>query len=239
MSTRVTEGQAPTADTEADEALGRVRLLLERLEAAPHDRSLATSLNQAIVGLARTPSRDVSELLRELSGLEGLRQAQDSKGWSCRAAAIATRLKLGYPWALEVTPEELEFVRGHRRGDANGWLNLTFVFAAITALQNLGVVVATVALGFIVSPAFLILAPVPMLNAAHAVGLARASWAGLEGSFVVDRLRRFTRIEWLLPMALALLAVAESPLGMLAWFAPQLLAWAMGRLAARAGEAAD
>ncbi|MBL8934064.1 MAG: hypothetical protein JNM69_05915 [Archangium sp.] len=239
MRTRVTEGHAPTEGTEADEALGRVRLLLQRLEAAPHDRSLATSLNQAIIGLARTPSRDVAELLRELSGLEGLRHAQDSKGRSCRAAAIAARLQLGYPWALEVTPEELEFVRGQRPGNANGWLNLTFVFAALTALQNLGVIVAAVALMFIVSPTFLILAPVPMLNAAHAVGLARASWAGLDDSFVVDRLRRLTRIEWLIPMTLVLLAVAESRLGMLAWFAPQLLALAMGRLAARAGEAAD
>lgn len=228
-------------DVDVDDPPSRVRLLLGRLEAAPRNVELATSFNRAVADLAKRPGPETCALLRELSELAMLRHARDTHGRPCRLVVITTWLELGYPWALEVAPEDLEYVRSNAPGNVASWLTLTVVLAITAALQNLGVV--ALALGAVFSrlspPALLLLllAVPPALAALHAVGLVRASRAGL----VTHRLRRLTRIEWLFPVVLAVLANQDwgFRLGALAWFAPHLLAWATARLAARSDKPAD
>lgn len=229
-------------EVDVEEAQSRVRLLLGQLEGAPNDVGLATSLNHAVFTLATRPGPEVCELFRELSALPVLRHARDTSGRPCRAAVIAAWLELGYPWALEVAPDDLAYVRSNASGTLQSWLTLTVVLAVTAALQNVGVV--ALVLGAVFSmpiPAgLLLLAVPPALVASHAVGLVRASHAGLDGPTVASRLRRLTRIEWLFPVVLALLGSRDWAyrLGALAWFAPHLLAWAIARLAARADERA-
>jgi hypothetical protein len=232
------EAQQPLEVGDAvDEELSRLRLLLARLEAAPRDQLVATQLNHAIVALAKRPSRAVLELLRELAGLPLLRSAKDARDWPCRAAVIATWLELGYPWALEVTPEDLEYVRSHLPGNVTGWLNLTFMLGVVAAFQNFGVAMLAV-VAVLLNPipaAWLVMTVPPVLAGLHAWALVRSSRLGLSGAPVADRLRRLTRIEWSFPLVLALVASPDwsTRLAVLIWCAPQLLSWSAGRLAAR------
>lgn len=238
MQAQVEARHRSEVDDVVDEARSRVRLLLGRLEQAPHSVELATSFNRAIAVLAKRPGPETCALLRELSELPVLRHARDAQGRPCRAAVIAAWLELGYPWALEVAPEDLEYVRSHAPGNAASWLTLTVVLTVTAALQNLGVV------ALVLKGAFtwqllvaLLLAVPPALVGLHAVALVRASRAGL----ITSRLRRLTRIEWLFPVVLAVLGNPDWSyrLGMLAWFAPHLLAWATARLAPRSDKPAD
>lgn len=78
-------------------------------------------LHQALAGLPRSEAaaRALLELLagQRLHGLVG------RDGASSRAEAVRALLRLGYPWALEVDPADLAFLRAEERGRAprRGW----------------------------------------------------------------------------------------------------------------------
>ncbi len=237
MQAQVEAQPRSEVDADVDEARARVRLLVGRIEEAPRSVELATSLNRAIAVLAKRPGPETCALLRELSELPVLRHARDAQGRPCRAAVITAWLELGYPWALEVAPEDLEYVRSNAPGNAASWLTLTVVLAVTAALQNFGVVALALKGVFTWQFVALVLAVPPTLVGLHAVALVRASRAGL----VTHRLRRLTRIEWLFPVVLIVLGNRDWSyrLAMLAWFAPHLLAWATARLAARSDKPAD
>jgi hypothetical protein len=101
-------------------------------EAAPGSGEAA--LQKALHELASAPDADQPELagrlnaaLRTLPHIEGplaaagwltraletgsLGEWVDVQGGSCRATAVQVLLSLGYPYALEVSPEDLEFLR--------------------------------------------------------------------------------------------------------------------------------
>lgn len=88
--------------------------LLERAqEATGSERSTrALQLNRHLEALASEGgSREVADvLLRLLEGgqLEGLKER---RGRTCRSVAVETLLRLGFPYALEVRPEDLEHLR--------------------------------------------------------------------------------------------------------------------------------
>lgn len=128
----------PAAEVEANPGIARVRALLGQLEESPRDEALATSFNRAVSVLARQRTREVFEFLRGLAELPVLRQAKDPTGWACRAAVLAAWIDLGYPWALELSPEDHAWMRENAPGYATGWLTVTFVLAAISALLNVG-----------------------------------------------------------------------------------------------------
>lgn len=140
----VTQEQQPVqrvvpmeADSDSvDEELSRVKALLGRLEEAPRSVEVATSLNRSITGLARHRTRAVFEFLHELADLPVLGRVRDQNGWPCRAAVLSTWLELGYPYALELTPEDLQYVRDHAPGRGTGWLNVTSALAITSAVVN-------------------------------------------------------------------------------------------------------
>lgn len=115
-----------------DEELSRVKALLGRLEEAPRSVEVATSLNRSITGLARHRTRAVFEFLHELADLPVLGCVRDQNGWPCRAAVLST----WYPYALELTPEDLQYVRDHAPGRGTGWLNVTSALAITSAVVN-------------------------------------------------------------------------------------------------------
>ncbi|WP_225409969.1 hypothetical protein [Stigmatella hybrida] len=83
-----------------------------REERDAQQRRLAGRINQALAQLAHgeggRPVADVFHRLIEGGMLEGL---EDEKGQACVEAALQGLLSLGFPYALEVRPEDLERLR--------------------------------------------------------------------------------------------------------------------------------
>jgi hypothetical protein len=104
-----------------------VPLLVERARgvSGPEREVLALRLNQRLDTLdAEGRERQVAEVLHELlegGRLEGL---AESLGRPCRAAAVEALLGLGFPYALEVRPEDLAYLRSQqRRGGGFPWMS--------------------------------------------------------------------------------------------------------------------
>lgn len=83
-----------------------------REERGAQQRHLASRINQALAQLAQgeggRPVADVFHRLLEGGRLEGL---EDEAGQTCVEAALQGLLSLGFPYALEVRPEDLERLR--------------------------------------------------------------------------------------------------------------------------------
>jgi hypothetical protein len=91
-------------DVERPELALRLNTLLEQMAADGGSREVA----------------DVFHRLLETGKLEGL---VDTRGRTCRAVAVEALLSLGFPYALEVRPEDLDHLRAsgrHGRGRALG-----------------------------------------------------------------------------------------------------------------------
>jgi hypothetical protein len=76
---------------------------------------LAAQLN----GLLKRPVHDAereafAQLIIEKLDDEAFHDLYDDKGGSCRAAAVEAVLSLGFPWALHVWPDDLEYLRAVR-----------------------------------------------------------------------------------------------------------------------------
>jgi hypothetical protein len=94
QATRVPEQDRP-------DVASRLNALLEQMGREGGDRQVADTFHRLLEG----------------GKLEGL---VDTQGRSCRAVAVEALLALGFPYALEVRPEDLEHLRasGRRQGKA-------------------------------------------------------------------------------------------------------------------------
>jgi hypothetical protein len=120
--------------------IAHVRALLGELEQNPGNEDAASSFNRAVGALAKQRSPEVFDFLRQLAELPVLAEAKDANGFPCRAAVLAAWVDLGYPWALELPPEDHAWLRARTPGNGAGWLSVTFVLAFISALLNVGAV---------------------------------------------------------------------------------------------------
>lgn len=193
-----------------DEELSRVKVLLGRLEEAPRSVELATSLNRSVTELARHPTRAVFEFLHELADLPVLARARDQNDWPCRAAALSTWLELGYPYALELTPEDLEYVREHTPGGGTGWLNATWVLAVFSALLNVPATLFILVSLMSLNPRDLLFALPTALMSLHAIALVGTVQLKRPRATNVTWLQRLGAIGLLGPIAAALSII---PLG--------------------------
>lgn len=115
--------EAPVLPSEPEARLAVLPLVEEvrRATTEAGRAALAAKLNARLDALAAEGgSREVADLLEQLleSGqLEGL---ADAEGRSCRAAATEALTRLGFPFALEVRPEDLAHLRG-QDGDSAGF----------------------------------------------------------------------------------------------------------------------
>jgi len=76
---------------------------------------LAGSLNDVLVAMRRPGNEQAKALLvRDALERKELQGLTDDRNRSCRKEAVETLLACGYPWALEVRPEDLAFARGWR-----------------------------------------------------------------------------------------------------------------------------
>jgi len=93
LSAFVQEARAATSEAERSSLAERINHQLDTLEVGGEGRRVADLLHQFLEG-------------GQLAGLE------DASGRTCRAAATEALLRLGFPFALEVRPEDLEHLRG-------------------------------------------------------------------------------------------------------------------------------
>jgi hypothetical protein len=108
--------EAPVSPPPPGEVSLPVLLTLEEARAAPTRAQRAggaARINQQLDTLeAGGSGRQVADLLHELLESGRLAGLEDAEGRTCRAAATEALLRLGYPFALEVRPEDLEHLRG-------------------------------------------------------------------------------------------------------------------------------
>jgi hypothetical protein len=83
---------------------------------------LAARINQHLDTLeAGAAGRQVADLLHGLLESDQLAGLEDAEGRTCRAAATEALLRLGFPFALEVRPEDLEHLRGGQGTEGLSW----------------------------------------------------------------------------------------------------------------------
>jgi len=101
--------------------------------------ALAGHLNRELEALgSEGGSREVADLLLHLleSGqLEGLEEAE---GRTCRGVAVETLVGLGYPYALEVRPEDLEYLRNQSQPTRKGLLTKGALAAGVLGTGFVG-----------------------------------------------------------------------------------------------------
>jgi hypothetical protein len=99
-------GEAPLA----------VRALVEEARVATTEAEraqVAAKINHQLDALAAAGgSREVADLLHQLLESGRLAGLEEEGGRSCRAAATEALTRLGFPFALEVRPEDLAHLRG-------------------------------------------------------------------------------------------------------------------------------
>jgi hypothetical protein len=89
------------------------RSLMRWLELAQDDPDALEGLAKDLIAL---PPCDCSAYaLSELLNDERLAWLRDQNGRNLRALAVAALVRLGYPWALRVAPEDLELMRSEQR----------------------------------------------------------------------------------------------------------------------------
>ena len=102
----------------------------ERLE-------LATKLNELMRGAPAETEREArAQFLLERLDDEAFHDLYDSDGVSCRAVAVEAVLALGFPWALHLEPDDLDYLRTVKptRLAPSGWRAMAVVTGVLAAL---------------------------------------------------------------------------------------------------------
>jgi len=114
----------------------RLSTLLQKADAATGDarRSATGELNELLGQMSRFASRPVADLLLRWLDQGSLTDLEDGDGQTARAAATAAVLSMGYPYALEISPDDLDHLR--ERTAATGSLGgalAAFLVVAVTS----------------------------------------------------------------------------------------------------------
>ncbi len=106
----------------------------------PVGRGAASRLKVALEALARAePTRGTRDFLQGLLDRRTLDGLKDAQGLPCRGAVVSAQLALGYPYALEISPEDLQALRDAGRPQTQRGLAarvLTGLSASVSLLWN-------------------------------------------------------------------------------------------------------
>ncbi|HVE86972.1 MAG TPA: hypothetical protein VND93_29150 [Myxococcales bacterium] len=126
----------PTPERTFATPVERLSGLLRKAEGATGEarRAAAAELNALVTQLARFPSRPVADLLLRWLDEGALAGLEDADGQTSRAAVTAGVLTMGYPYALEISPDDLDHLRERSaaRGSLGGTL-AAFLVVAVTS----------------------------------------------------------------------------------------------------------
>lgn len=104
---------SPPQAAESGPPLPLAEALARAKEADGDERcELAGKINRALEALPRSmPAREAADLILTRLGDRSLEDLADANGMTCRAAAVGVLLELGFPYALEIEPDDLEHYR--------------------------------------------------------------------------------------------------------------------------------
>lgn len=118
----------PAEEAERSETVERLRVENQALEQGETRLAAAKRINAVLASLTKTSSvqerpalaRAVLQLLDEPT----FKQAFDVDGGSCRVNAVGVLLAFGYPWALQLHPDDLAYYRQKTRAGTSSrrWL---------------------------------------------------------------------------------------------------------------------
>ncbi len=75
---------------------------------------LCTLVNRSLAALPAARDKDKqAPLLLQMLDDEALHDMEDDKKVPCRAVAVEALLSIGYPWALQLDPDDVDFLRAH------------------------------------------------------------------------------------------------------------------------------
>ena len=91
----------------------RLSALLQKADAASGDarRAATTELNLMLGQMPRYASRPVADQLLRWLDQGSFSDLEDKEGQTARAAATGALLAMGYPYALEISPDDLDHLR--------------------------------------------------------------------------------------------------------------------------------
>jgi hypothetical protein len=76
---------------------------------------LATLVNQRLKKIAALPEPEkLVEFLLEQLEERSLMELRDKQGWTCHAAAVEAIIEMGYPHALALEPQDVEFLNAEK-----------------------------------------------------------------------------------------------------------------------------
>lgn len=113
--------RAPAVSPRAmDAAREQLEALLQEIAGGGAEgRTAAGRLPDVLKVLVRQPTPETAEYLRGLLEAGTLDGLHDAQGRPCRAAVIQAQIALGFPYALEVNPDDLVWLRAHASSEAS------------------------------------------------------------------------------------------------------------------------
>jgi hypothetical protein len=116
VSARIRSSDAPELpEFSASQDIAALKQTILEGNNGPEGRAAASALGRLLVELATgAPTVETRDLLRGLLDSRELDAFSDTDGVSCRTAVVTAQLALGFPYALEVTPEDLASARQDR-----------------------------------------------------------------------------------------------------------------------------
>jgi hypothetical protein len=122
----------------AELAEGRLQLLntlVEKLESEP----ISARVNGLVAELKRAPaSPELQTFICETLEKPALHELVDSKGVALRWHLVERLLQLGFPHALSVSPEDLDYHRRRGRKGRLVWSRATVVSGVVSSLSAIG-----------------------------------------------------------------------------------------------------
>src|SRR5688572_22779183 len=121
--------EEPTPVTGAG-GIGIIELIQRARNAAGEERAwLCTLLNRSLLAVSEAPDKDrQAEMLLGMLDEEAFHGLEDEHRVPCRAVAVESLLTIGYPWALQLRPEDVEFLR-ENPAEAKASLPLARIFS--------------------------------------------------------------------------------------------------------------
>jgi hypothetical protein len=133
------EAGATSPDTELAASASSALDLLQRARNSEGDErfQLAGRLNTLLRAAPPADEREArAQFLLEKLDDEAFHDLYDGDGSSVRAVAVEALLALGFPWALHLDPDDLDYLRAVKpqRTTASGWRAMAVVTGVLAAL---------------------------------------------------------------------------------------------------------
>lgn len=131
---RVDESLQAEASQSSSALVERLQLVCQEFS-RPASPQTAKAMNDVLASLVTQitteEKAEVARCLLTVLDAPHFKAAVDVEGVSCRARAVSVLLKLGYPWALQLHPDDLAFYRARPGASRRRWVMGLMVLLAV------------------------------------------------------------------------------------------------------------